>query len=80
MVIADKRRRDYEDPRPGVARTTVTRPRLAHNEIAIALNVELPDTIFDDVLPEATITVPEGAAIVPAVEVTLADDDAGAEW
>ncbi len=46
----------------GSARLTQTKPHLDWNEISIALEVNLPDALFDKPRLEARIDIPEEAA------------------
>lgn len=46
-------------------RLTSKRPRLAKNEIAIKLTIDLPGDIFEEAIPSVTISVPDSAVISP---------------
>lgn len=50
----------------------VERPALKAGQYAVLVTVNCPDRAFQAVpLPEATITVPEGALIAPVVDVKV---------
>lgn len=44
------------------ARLAVRKPRLQRGEVAIELNVSVPDTLFDRPILKASVEVPEAAA------------------
>ena len=52
------------------ARLTTNPPNLRANEIALRLNLEIPDELFLVPALEATIKVPAGAGIPPELRVT----------
>lgn len=58
----------------GSCRLTKGKPSLDSNEIAIQLEVNLPDAIFQRPRLEATITVPDEAAVAGTIESAVAED------
>lgn len=58
----------------GVCRLTKAKPRLACNEVAILLYIELPDALFDKPRLEAKITVPDEAAVSGVVNSAVAEN------
>jgi hypothetical protein len=59
----------------GVTRVSNTYPSLCADEVAVALNVTLPRSVFKKPMLQASIVVPEGdpAKITPAVRNQVAD-------
>lgn len=55
-------------------RVTKSSPSLDSNEIALKINVVLPDTIFDKPLLEAKVVIPEEAVSKPAIEASVIDN------
>lgn len=58
----------------GSLRVVKTRPALSNNEIALTLNLEIPNVFFERLMPTANIVVPKEAitSIDPEVAVTIA--------
>lgn len=59
---------------PGQIRITKTRPNTAADEIAVKLDIEIPDSLFIKPTLEARVTVPEGAGYGPAITTEVADN------
>lgn len=51
------------------------KPYLKANQITIKVRVELPDDVFDEFIPQATVTVPAHLIVKPEIEVTAAKPD-----
>lgn len=62
MVISDR----------GSIRVVKTRPELNNNEIAVNLNVEIPNIFFERLMPTINIKIPEEAVLKPDIEVAVA--------
>lgn len=58
----------------GQTRMTQTSPNLGGSEIAVYLNIEIPDAFFTRPKLEAKITVPSGALPSSSVTATVASD------
>ena len=58
----------------GSCRLTANKPSLGWDEIAIALEIDLPDALFKRPRLEAKITVPEEAAVTGTIESVVADN------
>jgi len=55
----------------GAARLTKGKPRMRAGEVAVAINLEIPDSAFRSPFVEANIEVPEGFIIKPELEAWL---------
>lgn len=55
-------------------RVTKTTPALDYNEIALKLDIELPDELFSKPRLEATIKVPKDAVSAPVIEAGVIDN------
>ena len=55
-------------------RVTKTRPGLDHNEIAVKINLELPDALFTKPTLEAKVVVSEKAVSQPIIEADVIDN------
>lgn len=55
-------------------RVTKTRPGLDHNEIAVKINLELPDALFTKPTLEAKVVVSEKAVSQPVIEADVIDN------
>lgn len=60
--------------RNGSARITKGKPGLDWDEIAIQLDIELPDALFQRPRLAASITVPEEAAATDVIDTIVADN------
>lgn len=58
----------------GTTKTTKTRPALNWNEIAISVNLDIPDMLFQKPQLNATIVVPESAAAPKEIDVEIQDN------
>lgn len=58
----------------GTVKTTKNRPNLNWNEIAIQMNLTLPNQLFEKPQLQATIVIPENAAAPKEVDVATADN------
>lgn len=58
----------------GTTKTCKNKPGLNWNEVAIAVNMELPNTLFQKPQLSAKIVVPDEAAVQQAIEATTADN------
>ena len=58
----------------GVCRLTKAKPKLDQNEVAIFLEIELPDALFNKPRLEAKITVPDEAAVSGVIESVVAEN------
>ena len=58
----------------GVCRVTKGKPGLDWNEVAILLDIELPDALFSKPRLEAKITVPDAAAVSGVINSVVAED------
>lgn len=56
------------------SRTTVNTPSLEANEVAIKINLTLPDAVFEKPAFEAEIVVPEDAVSKPVIEAETIDN------
>ena len=56
------------------SRLTAGSPSLQSNEIAVKLNLELPDAIFDKPAFEAKVVVPDEAVSKPVIEASVIDN------
>lgn len=57
----------------GVCRVTMRKPSLDWNEVAILLDIHLPDALFDKPRLEAKITVPDEAAASGVIKSVVAE-------
>lgn len=55
----------------GVKSMRKSTPSLHAGEYAVAVKINVPESVFKRAFPLATIDVPEGAVIVPTVEVVV---------
>lgn len=55
-------------------RVTKSNPGLDHNEVALKLNLELPDELFKKPTLEATVRVPKEAANPPVITAEVVDN------
>ena len=55
-------------------RVVKTAPNLESDEIAIKLNIEIPDEIFNKPRLEASVTVPKDAISAPVIEAEVIDN------
>lgn len=69
IIPADENRRG--DKKLMAPYTRKTKPDLARNEVALKLRIEIPRSIFENLIPEAELVVPEGYAIRPKIEVGM---------
>lgn len=58
----------------GACRLTKAKPGLDSNEVAILLEVDLPDALFRKPRLEAKITVPDEAAVGGVIKSVVAED------
>jgi hypothetical protein len=58
----------------GACRVTKAKPGLDWNEVAIFLEIELPDALFNKPRLEAKITVPDEAAVSDVIESVVAEN------
>lgn len=58
----------------GAVRVTKSAPNLDSNEIALRLNIEVPDELFTKPRLEASISVPKGAVSAPVIEADVIDN------
>jgi hypothetical protein len=58
----------------GQARITASKPRLSQNEIAMNLNIEIPDALFQRPRLIASITVPDEAAVTDVIQSIVFDN------
>lgn len=56
------------------SRLTKNRPSLEANEIAVKVNLELPDELFDKPQLEATVKVPKEAVSAPVIDAEVVDN------
>jgi hypothetical protein len=52
-----------------VASTRTKKPKLSSKQLAVKVKIRLPATAFDDLLPVATIEIPQEACIPPEFEI-----------
>ncbi len=75
LVVQGVRLANYaRDRKPGQIRVTKTKPNTGRDEIAVRLDVEIPDSLFDKPTLEARIQVPEGEARGPVITTEVADN------
>ena len=55
-------------------RVVKSQPALDFNEIAVKLNIEIPDELFSKPRLEATINVPKDAVSAPVIEAEVIDN------
>jgi hypothetical protein len=55
-------------------RVTKSNPSLDYNEVALRLNLELPDELFTKPRLEATIAIPKDAVSAPVIEAEVVDN------
>lgn len=58
----------------GAARVTKTRPQLNYDEIEIALQLNIPDAIFEKPRLQATVDVPDDAVNPAEIESSVVDN------
>ena len=58
----------------GVCRLSVNKPGIDWNEVAIRLEIDLPDALFQKPRLEAKITVPDEAAVTGIINAVVADN------
>ncbi|MBV2138546.1 MAG: hypothetical protein KUF79_17200 [Candidatus Thiodiazotropha sp. (ex Ctena orbiculata)] len=58
----------------GGCRLTKGKPSLDWNEVAIFLEIELPDALFDKPRLEAKITIPDEAAVSGVIDSAVAEN------
>ena len=58
----------------GSARITKGKPSLDWDEVAIQLDIELPDALFNKPRLEAKLTVPDEAAVAGTIKSVVADN------
>ena len=77
LVIQGRKINNWTNSRrPGTVSVKRNRPALKCDEIAVKFVLSLPEGIFERVLPEAVIAVPEDAVLAPEVSVAvLLEDD-----
>lgn len=51
------------------------RPNLNKNQLAIKVKVRIPHSAFEDLLPTATIDIPEDSIIPPTIELEAEMED-----
>lgn len=79
LVVQGKRPRFHtlgapERREPGNVRVTKTKPNTAADELAVRLEIEIPDSLFSKPTLEARVSVPEGAGYGPAITTEVADN------
>ena len=81
LTIGRDKRGSRRFPELVIRNMTKTKPSLKPGELAIKVNVELPASVFEQAVPEATISLPEDALhVVPHVTadgVPVVVDDEG---
>lgn len=55
----------------GALRVVKSRPYLNNNEIAVALNIDVPDAFFERMIPVVQVDLPEEAVAQPDADVSL---------
>lgn len=82
-VVLEPQRRGYDGALMSIKadRITQDRPRtLSTKHVALKLNVDVDEAIFEQFLPEATVTIRDTRDLmVPQVTVEQIDDDASDE-
>ena len=68
LVVRDNSE-DWQKPQPSIVSVKKKHPKLANNEIAIKVTLNLPKTYFEERFAHATIDVPEDKIIPPDVSV-----------
>lgn len=59
---------------PGALRITKNRPDTAKDEIAVCLDMEIPDSLFTKPVLQARVSVPEGANYGGEIQAGVADN------
>ncbi len=62
----------------GSVQAKKTKPRTASNEVAIKLDIEIPDALFMRPAMLATISIPEGSTLSSVLTATVKNDIAAA--
>lgn len=60
--------------RGGSARITTQPPNLKRNEIAVLLNLDIPDALFEKPQLQASITIPDDAVTQPIIDASVVDN------
>lgn len=58
----------------GTCRVTKNAPDLKWNEVSLLLNLELPNELFTRPQFTATLSVPQGAATVPTIDIKMGEN------
>lgn len=58
----------------GSTKTVKSKPRLGHNEIAIAMNLTLPDMLFKKPMLSADVVIPDKAAVPANISAEVANN------
>lgn len=58
----------------GTTKTVKTRPNLAYNEVAIAVTLQLPNSLFQKPQLNASIVVPDEAVAPQTIQADMADN------
>lgn len=75
LIVQGVRKYNWDTIRkPGQVRVTKTKPNTGRDEIAVRLEIEIPDSLFDKPTLEAQIQVPEGEARSATITTEVADN------
>lgn len=55
----------------GRLRATKTRPYINNDEIALNLNIDVPDSFFERLIPTVDIKIPDAAVMSPDIDTTV---------
>ena len=57
-----------------IVKSTKTKPALTAKQVAFKLSINVPELLFEEVLPSAEVTLPDGALILPELQVDAVVD------
>lgn len=73
IIVAGNRRHSWVEP--GAIRLTKNKPpRLAGNEIAVKLSLDIPDGLFLKPTLEASVSIPDSAALGTVITAEVQDN------
>lgn len=74
LVIQGARKFDWSPPSLGSVRVTKNRPKVASDEVAILVDLGIPDALFDRPVLEVKASIPNGAGMGAVISAEVADN------
>lgn len=74
LIIQGFKRRNYDSPELGTVMVRKNKPNVGRDEVAVFMDLDIPDALFDKPTLEVKAEIPEAAGIGPKITTEVTDN------